>query len=66
MADSIECIIYTSGIVQQSGLSRSTIIRLERQGLFPRRHTIGLRKKGLPKSVFVAWLASRAPTDTAQ
>lgn len=61
-----ECITFTSEITRRSGLSKSTIIRLEKTGLFPKRQVIGLRKKGLPESVFAAWLASRAPTDTAQ
>lgn len=61
-----ECIAFTPEITRRSGLSKSTIIRLEKAGLFPKRQVIGLRKKGLPESVFAAWLASRAPTETAQ
>ena len=61
-----ERITFTSEIIQRSGLSKSTLCRLERKGLFPIRQAIGLRKKGLPESVFAAWLASRAPADTAQ
>jgi predicted DNA-binding transcriptional regulator AlpA len=59
-----ERIVSTSEITQRSGLSKSTLCRLERKGLFPKRQAIGLRKKGLPESVFAAWLATRAPADT--
>lgn len=51
--DYITC---TPEIVSRSGLSESTIRRLEKKGLFPKRQTIGLRKKGLPESVFTEWL----------
>lgn len=61
-----ECIAFTPEITRRSGLSKSTIIRLEKAGLFPKRQVIGLRKKGLPESVFAAWLASRAPAESAQ
>lgn len=62
----IDRIVPTSEIVKRANLSRSSIIRLEHQGLFPKRQLLGLRKKGLPESVFTAWLASRAPADKAQ
>lgn len=61
-----ECIAFTPELTRRSGLSKSTIIRLEKAGLFPKRQLIGLRKKGLPESVFAAWLASRAPAATAR
>jgi predicted DNA-binding transcriptional regulator AlpA len=61
-----ERITYTAEIIRRSGLSKSTICRLERKGVFPIRQAIGLRKKGLPESVFAAWLASRAPAATAR
>lgn len=66
MTDALDRIVPTSEIVKRANLSRSSIIRLENQGLFPKRQLLGLRKKGLPESVFTAWLASRAPADTAQ
>ena len=56
--DYITC---TPEIVSRSGLSESTIRRLEKKGLFPKRQTIGLRKKGLPESIFAAWLKSCSP-----
>lgn len=59
-------IVLTSDIVIRTQLSVATIRRLENAGLFPRRQLIGKRQKGLPESVFAAWLASRAPADTAQ
>ena len=49
-------IAWTPEIVSRSGLSESTIRRLEKKGLFPKRQAIGLRKKGLPESVFTEWL----------
>ena len=61
-----ERITFTSEIILRSGLSKSTLCRLERKGLFPTRQAIKKKKKGLPESVFAAWLASRAPADTAQ
>ncbi len=61
-----ERITFTPEIILRSGLSKSTLCRLEKKGLFPTRQAIGLRKKGLPESVFAAWLASRAPAESAQ
>lgn len=61
-----ERITPTAEILSRACMCKSTLIRLENAGLFPRRQLIGKRKKGLLESVFAAWLASRAPTDTAQ
>lgn len=66
IASSLERITPTSEILIRASMCKSTLIRLEKAGLFPKRQTIGKRKKGLPESVFNAWLASRAPADTAQ
>jgi predicted DNA-binding transcriptional regulator AlpA len=54
----------TREILTRMNVSSDTLRRLEKKGLFPKRQTIGLRKKGLPESVFAAWLATRAPADT--
>ncbi|TXH66679.1 MAG: AlpA family phage regulatory protein [Thiothrix sp.] len=61
-----ERFVPTSEILARTSFCKSTILRLEKAGLFPKRQIIGKRKKGLPESVFIAWLASRAPADTAQ
>lgn len=61
-----ERIASTEEIITRMGISTDTLRRLEARGLFPKRQVIGLRKKGLPESVFAAWLASRAPTEPAQ
>jgi predicted DNA-binding transcriptional regulator AlpA len=61
-----ERFVPTNEILVRTTLCKSTILRLEKAGLFPKRQIIGKRKKGLPESVFTAWLASRAPADTAQ
>lgn len=43
-----------------SGLSTSTIWRLEREGLFPKRRKIGKRAVGWLLSDVNAWVASKA------
>jgi len=42
-----------------TGLSDSTIRRLERQGLFPRRRRIGLRAVGWLSAEIDSWLSQR-------
>jgi len=42
-----------------TGLSRSSIVRLERLGLFPRRRRIGLIAVGWVETEIVAWIGSR-------
>lgn len=45
---------------QISGLSDSTIDRLEKLGDFPRRCRIGPRSVGWPESQVIAWLENRS------
>lgn len=47
-------------VVKRTGVSQSTIRRLERGGKFPRRrHLTGFRSVGWLRSEVDAWLASR-------
>jgi prophage regulatory protein len=42
-----------------TGLSKSSILRSERNGDFPRRVTLGLRSVGYRRKEVLAWIASR-------
>jgi prophage regulatory protein len=43
-----------------TGLSRTSIYRLERSGAFPRRVRLGLRTVAWHESSVVAWIAARS------
>lgn len=58
--------IATDGICASLNIHRSTLERWEKQGLIPPRIKIGKRRRVMLRTTFDAWLASRAPTDTAQ
>lgn len=51
-------ILKTPAIARASGLSISTILRLERTGKMPRRHVFSSHLKGLRRSEVDAWLAN--------
>lgn len=58
--------IATDDICVALNIHRSTLERWEKQGLIPPRIRIGKRRRVMLRTTFDAWLASRAPTDTAQ
>jgi prophage regulatory protein len=55
-------------VEQVSGLSRSSIYRLEAAGEFPKRVKLGQRSVGWPRSAILKWCANRpsaAPDEAA-
>jgi prophage regulatory protein len=52
-------IIKLKDVIELTGLSRSTIWRLERQGNFPQRVHLGERSMGWLEEEVDAWLNSR-------
>jgi prophage regulatory protein len=46
-------------VEQVSGLSRSSIYRLEASGEFPKRVKLGLRAVGWPRDAVLKWCANR-------
>ena len=46
-------------VLEMTGLSRTTVWRLERKGEFPRRVQLGPRAVGWQSSAVEEWLASR-------
>lgn len=58
--------ISTNRICTALDIHRSTLERWEKQGLIPPRIKIGKRRRVMLRTTFEAWLASRAPADTAQ
>jgi prophage regulatory protein len=53
--------IRPTEITLKTGLSLSTIWRLERDGVFPRRRSLGRKAVGWVKSEVDNWLQSREP-----
>lgn len=56
-------IIRAKEISQKTGLSRSTIWRLEREGVFPKRKQLAPHTVGWLESEVARWLESRQPAD---
>ena len=52
-------ILRPNQVVDMLGLSRTTLWRLERKGLFPPRIQLGLRAVGWREADIVAWQKSR-------
>jgi prophage regulatory protein len=52
-------ILRLPDVIQMSGLSRATIRRLEKLGLFPKSVKIGLRAIGWIESEVENWIAER-------
>lgn len=52
-------ILRFPAVVQATGLSRTTIWRLERLGLFPSRRQLSSNTVGWPRAEVLAWMASR-------
>jgi len=57
-----ERIIRKPELLERTGLSDTTIWRLERKGMFPERLRIGGNAVGWLASEFESWLAERAET----
>ena len=54
-----EAILRWPAVTEISGLSRSTIWRLERDGKFPKRRQLGPKSVGWLKSEIEAWITTR-------
>lgn len=52
-------ILRLRDVVSRTGLSRSTIWRLERRNLFPRRIQLSENAVGWPETDVASWLAKR-------
>jgi prophage regulatory protein len=52
-------ILRTSDVTRLSGLSRTTLWRLERQGTFPRRIRLGLNSVGWREEEVQNWVETR-------
>jgi len=55
-------ILRTPDVATRTGLSRSTLMRLQRLGQFPRPYRLGLRAVGWNEAEVQAWLDSRRLT----
>jgi prophage regulatory protein len=55
----MELLLRPSAVMRLTGLSRSSLWRLERAGSFPRKIKIGLRAVAWPESVINQWLRER-------
>jgi prophage regulatory protein len=49
-------------VLERTGLSRSTIWRLERAGLFPRRRRVSANVVAWLESEVTAWIEGRSPS----
>ena len=56
-------VIRGTEIIHKTGLSLSTIWRLERDGTFPRRRSLGPQAIGWLESEVNDWLQSREPVN---
>jgi prophage regulatory protein len=52
-------VIRQKAVVEMTGLSRTTLWRLERQGNFPKRRRLGPNSVGWHEVEVLAWLESR-------
>jgi len=52
-------ILRYPAVAQATGLSRTTLWRLERLGLFPSRRQLSSNTVGWPRAEVLAWAASR-------
>jgi len=57
-------ILRFPAVHKATGLSRTTVWRLERAGLFPARRYLSANTVGWPRSEVEAWIASRLPVCT--
>ena len=53
------CILNSNEVVKKIGLSKVTIWRMERAGLFPKRINLSDRRVGWAESEIEEWLESR-------
>ncbi len=54
-------ILRFPAVQQATGLSRTTIWRLERDGLFPRRRQLSANTVGWPRCEVDDWISARQP-----
>lgn len=59
MSERIEHIVSTAEVMSISGLSRTTIWRLERTGTFPKRLQLSPARIGWRESEVAAWVAGK-------
>ncbi|MBW1953785.1 MAG: AlpA family transcriptional regulator [Deltaproteobacteria bacterium] len=57
--DAMEQILREPQVIEITGLSRTTLWRLEQCGCFPRRRRLGGRSVGWLKSEICEWITSR-------
>jgi prophage regulatory protein len=58
--------IRTEVVVTKTGLSRTSVWRLEREGTFPKRRQLGTRSVGWVESEVEAWMKSREVVDSPE
>ena len=63
MADVLVRFLRWPEVQRRVGVSRSTVWRLTRRGLFPRPVLIGLQAKGWRSDEIDTWVESRQPRD---
>lgn len=66
MTQNLDPIVRQKDLVNVVGLSRSTIYRLERQGMFPPSIKLGPRAKGWRLSDLQKWIADGGNTVAAE
>ena len=57
-------LLRTNEIIRRTGLSRSTLWRLEGEGKFPKRRQIGPGSVGWVECEIDEWIKSRKPVNT--
>jgi prophage regulatory protein len=57
-----ESLVPITEVCRNTGLSESTVRRLEKKGLFPKRRQITSRRVGFLKTEIEAWIQDRAST----
>ena len=62
--DESKRILRQREVLQMTGLSRTTLWRLEKNGDFPQRLKLGPRAVGWPASAVDEWLGSRQPVES--
>ncbi len=58
MRNGIDSIMSLNEVLEITGLSRTTIWRYEREGIFPHRVQLGPRRVGYPRSKIEHWMQS--------
>ena len=58
--------ITVKQVMDMTGLSRTTIWRLEKDGEFPKRRQLGIRRIGWIESEVLDWMESRAQVGSCE